>query len=227
MSDFVIEIPADATWEPMEMSDVLEKDGVYCGVITGEKVHEKDGKSSLILTITLSDDDVKGRKVTKFMPDPRANPKVMFLWRGLARSIAGIETARQGFSYRPGAFTNQTCYFKVESFQNDSGERSSGVADWKTKDEYDAAVKAGAHRWAAKAPASRPSGAPTGLPAAFPGMPGAPALSTPPAPPAMQPMAAPAPVAAAALAPPAPTTVAPPAPAAAPAPFGAFAFPKK
>src|SRR5687768_1118170 len=96
-----LEIPADPTWEPMEFDDTLDHDGAYCGVILSDKAARIGSKDGIRVTIQLADPDVAGRKLSKFMQDPRQNEKVWFLWRGLMRSIMGsTEQARGAVAYR-------------------------------------------------------------------------------------------------------------------------------
>lgn len=224
MSDaqnFEFTLPADPTWEPIEQTDTLEQDGIYAGVITNEKVNLKDGKATVIMTMTLSDADVNGRKIAKFMPDPRAE-NTQFVWRALARSAVNMDVARGGFTYKPGIFTGRPVYAKVESYFDDKGNRRTSVQSWLSKEEYDAAVKLNKHRWAPPQGPSGPkaTGVPSGLPMSFPGVP-----ATPPAPPAAAPLTPPAaPAQGFGFAPPAAPPVAPPAPPAAPA-ANPFAFP--
>jgi len=233
-------IPADPTWEPLDIPDVLEMDGAYRGRVVAEKP-AKDNKG-VWFTIELDDDDVKGKRIQKMMPNPAQNEKTLFLWRGLARSIRGdLSVARSGFAYNLGMFVGQAVYFKVESYLDNDGERRSGLGNWLTKSEYEQIVATGKQRWAPQVRASRSSGSgAAGFPGAtpagtggFPGMPGAtppqpaatpPVATTPAAAPSFPPPAAPA--GAPTFAPPAAPT-APAAPSAVPQPAGApsFVFP--
>lgn len=205
---FVLELPSDPSWEPMDIADVLEQDGFYSGVIVGEKAKTDGEKPGVWLTIALSDADVAGKKVQKFLGDPRVNPKLMFLWRGILRSISGSTDAAKGaFSYAVGRFTGATVYFKTEAYADKEGNHRTGVQDWLTKGEFDQAVAKNQHRWPAKIRSTATS-TPTGLPAGF----GIAFPPAPPAPPAAAPMGQPANS----------NGVAPPAP---PAAAPAFAFP--
>lgn len=240
MTTFQLAIPEDPTWEPMEFSDVLEQDGAYCAVISGEKVTTINDKTGIMFTFKLQDPDVAGRTLSKFLQDPRQNEKVMFLWRGMMRSLAGsTEGARGGVQYVPGAWTGGVVYFKVESYINDKdGERKSGIGQLLTKSEYDTIVATGKQRWAPQVRGGSrgaAAGTPNGLPTGFPGMPG-----VVPPPPATQPVvtggplggftppvapAVPAP-AGFGFAPPAPAApVAPPPAPPAPPAAGGFSFP--
>jgi hypothetical protein len=178
MSDaFSLQIPADPTWEPMEFDDTLEMDGVYSGKILAEKVQEMNGKTGVRFTLEIADADNAGRKLSKFLQDPRQNDKVMFLWRGLMRSVAGsTDQARQAFTYTPGAFVGHTVFFKVESYIDSKDERRSGIGAWMTASEYQEVIAKGKHRWTPTAGAgqtNRPTGGtPGGSPfGTFPGLP--------------------------------------------------------
>lgn len=212
---FVLELPADPAWEPMDIADVLEQDGYYSGRIVREKAKTDGDRPGVWLTIELLDTDCAGKKVQKFLGDPRVNPKLMFLWRGILRSISGSTDAAKGaFAYSVGRFTGATVYFKTEAYPDrETGDHRTGVQDWLTQAEYDQAVQKGQHRWPAKIRASSGS-TPTGLPAGF-------GVAFPPAPPAAAPMGqqvgtVPAP---------ANSNGALPAPPAPPAAAPAFAFP--
>jgi hypothetical protein len=225
-------VPADPSWEPLQFADVLDMDGIYFGKVVGEKPTE----NGVWLTIECQDEDVAGRRLQKLLPDITQKPKATFLWRGLILSATSAtqpldvakQAARAAFNWQPGQFLNAPCYFKVESYYDDKGDRRSGVQDWLPKQDHDAAKAAGKMRWSPKADAPARTtgfGAPAGLPQGFP-VPGAvpmppaaapiqtaPPVAVPPsAPPAGFP--APAPVAAP------PTLTAVPPPQASP-----FAFP--
>jgi hypothetical protein len=206
---FVLDIPPDPTWEPFETTDVLEMDGLYACRITRESARTDTSKSSgVFITLEILDEDARGKVLSKFLPDPRTTKSnVWFVWRGLIRSITGgLDGARQGFQYRPGTFANQVCYAKTEPYLDGQDQRTS-IAQFVTKEEYDAAVAGKRHRWPSKPKTSAlPGGLPSAFPmAAFPGMTG-PSAPTgfPPAPqpggapmtqppqPAPQPQAAPA-----------------------------------
>jgi hypothetical protein len=242
---FVLNIPADPTWEPMRMSDTLEKDGYYSGRIIDEKVRSDDGKNQVIMTLEILDADAAGKILSKFMPDAASTQKnTWFLWRGLMRSIGGGKSGQAQFQYTLGAFKNYTAYFKTEPYAGKDGSVNTSVADWVTKDEYEEAVRSNRHRWASKMPVQMggagalPGGVPgfgggmPGLPGAaggmpgqpaFPGLPGAPGGAVP-QPTGVPMQAAPPPAAPATVtapppgfAPPAFAPVAPTAPAFAPA----------
>lgn len=171
-------IPADPTWEPMEFDDTLAQDGAYAARVTSDKSAAIGTKGGIRVTLELQDADVAGKRLSKFLQDPRENDKVWFLWRGIMRSITGsTDGARAGFTYQPGTFTGQLVYFKVESYTDNNGERRSGVGQWLTKGEYEEIVAKGKHRWAPAAVsaggrAAPASGTPAGSPfGAFPGLP--------------------------------------------------------
>jgi len=171
-TDFVLAIPPDPSWEPFETTDTLEKDGCYAGVIKSERVRNDKTKSpGVFLTIELLDEDARGRTLSKFLTDPRSAKKdVFFVWRGLMRSITGsTEGGKGGLNYTPGVFTNQTVYFKTESYIDD-GNRRTSVGAFMTKAEYDDAVAKNLHRWAPKVTgggATGVGGMPTGAPGGF------------------------------------------------------------
>jgi len=245
---FVLVIPADPTWEPMEFSDVLEKDGYYCVKVLSDQAKMIKDKLQVVVVLEIQDPDAVGKKVSRFLPDPRTTQgNTWFLWRGLILSIWGtIEQARAGFTYHPGMFTGHTAYVKTEAYLDKEGAMRTGVGTWETKAVWEAAIAAGPakSRWPARvaaAPAGGGVGAlPAGLPGGFPGgglggalppAPGGAGMPTMPAPTTPQPVAAPmvqaAPPAAGFPPPPAaapaPTAFAPP-PAPAPAQAG-FGFP--
>jgi hypothetical protein len=186
---FVLDIPPDATWEPFDTTDTLDKDGYYACKITKESARIDGTKSKgVFITLEIQDADAKGKIISKFLPDPRATQSnVWFIWRSIVRSIqGGLAMARSGFQYTPGAFAGQFVYVKTEAY-NDDGTTRTGVGTFITKDEWQAAVTADKHRWA---PTVRnPGGAgvgplPGGLPSAFPtsafpGLPGGPSAPTP------------------------------------------------
>jgi hypothetical protein len=231
---FVLDIPADPTWEPFEQTDTLDQDGYYAVRITKEAPRsDTSKKAGVFLTLQILDQDAAGRILSKFLGDPRTEKNdIWHQWRGVLRSISGgLDFARQALRYTPGMFANQTAYVKTGAYTSDNGTMRTGVDNWVTKPEYDAAVAASKHRWAAKPKHGTAGGAgavgalPTGLPGSFPGMGGGPLPGNP-----MLPMggSAPMPVAAAPMqqAPqgfPAPQGFAPPAQA---APTQGFAPPQ-
>jgi hypothetical protein len=241
---FVLNIPADPTWEPIETTDTLEMDGYYSLRIKSEKART-DG-DGVWITFEILDEDARGKNVSKSMPNSATKTKdTWWLWRSLFRSITGgLDMARSAFQYTPGVLLNQLAYARTGAYADSSGSMRTGVDAFVTKTEYDEAVAHKKHRW----PAKVRSGAvgpgavgalPGGLPSAFPGMggpglPGAPASPTAgmvPAPAAANPMQQapqgfPAPAVAAPVAPPqAPAfTFAPPTASGLPAPAASFAF---
>lgn len=213
---FVLMIPPDPSWEPFDSTDVLEKDGIYCCKIVKEAGRSNTGKTAgVFLTLQIQDEDAKGKTLSKFMSDPRgAKSDIWWTWRSLVRSITGrLDEAKAGLQYTPGMFTNHLVYVKTAGYQDGQDVRT-GVDGFVTKDEWEAAAKTGAHRWAAKVksggaalPTGLPGGFPGGSTASFPGLPGAPAG-------AMGGVSAPAPTAASPMVPPPPQvatqSVAPP-----------------
>lgn len=235
--DFVLDIPPDPTWQPIDSSDTLDQDGFYCCRIKSEKVRNDDGKLQIILTLEIQDQDARGKTIARFMNDPRQTKgDTWWQWRGLMRSITGtVQGGQQGLRYQPGAFTNQICYVKTGAYNDSKGAMRTGVETWSTKDEWEEAYKRGGHRWAAKVHVAQAPGvgalpggtgglpgAPSaGLPGAMPPLPGAPAtpgVATPPGVPApgaapMQSAPPPAPVTAPAVPPANPFAAAAPPPA--------------
>lgn len=198
---FVLNIAPDPTWEPMEMSDTLEKDGYYAGRVTSEKLRkERDG---VFFTISLLDPDVAGKSLSKLMLDPNQQKSdIWFTWRNLIRSVTGtLDAARQGLQYTVGMFVGQTVYFKTAAYGDKSGNLRTGVDSWVTKAEWEEAARSGRNRWVSKAPVSAGVGAlPTGAggfpaapgaPGGFPAFPGTPAAAPAPS----SPMQAPFPMA--------------------------------
>ncbi len=229
VSGFVLIIPPDPDWQPIDQNDTLEKDGYYAARIKGEKPRGGDGQTAGVwLTLELGDPDVVGKTLSKFMTDPRVTKKdTWWAWRSLLRSVTGnTQGGQAGMTYQAGALAGQICYIRTGAYIDDGGTLRTGVDAFITKPEWEDAVRSNKHRWEAKPKASSAGAGPTGvLPGGsggvFPGLgsgglPGLPAsLSNP-----MTHPSAPQPSAAAPLsAPPA----APPAAAAAPAP--AFGFP--
>ena len=179
---FVLDIPADPTWEPFDTTDVLDQDGYYQAKITKESGRNDPGKSQgIFLTMEIQDADARGKILSRFLPDPRtAKGNVWFVWRGLLRSITGtVDGARQGLRYQPGMFTGQLVYIKTERSQRDD-RVSTDIDTWVTGPEWQAAVQSGRHRWAPKPmQAGGNVGAlPGGVPGGFPGLPGAGAPAT-------------------------------------------------
>lgn len=239
---FVLSVQADPSWEPMQTTDTLEKDGYYCAQIVAEKLRADPGKKAgVFFSFRIVDDDAAGKVVSKFMPDPRGSTgDTWWLWRSLMRSIYGnTEAGKNAFQYVLGQFQNAYVYIRTGAYHDNDAVRT-GVDALVTQAEWTEAKTAGGlrFRWDAKVKAgaagAAPVGAiPTGLPASFPGsgggLPGAPSApvggagfppSSVPAPAAapMQqaaPMAFPSPVAAA-PAPSAPSPMAFPSPVAAP-----------
>lgn len=187
-SAFVLDIPPDPTWEPFDTTDVLDNDGYYCAQITKEAVRSDSSKKpGVFLTLTIQDEDARGKILSKLMVDPRQTQKdTWFTWRNLIRSITGgLDHSRAGMQYIPGMFTNQVVYIKTGAYNDDGGNQRTGVDTFTIKAEWEAAVKAGRHRWPAKIKAGGASGAlPSGLPGGFPGasFPGLPGAPTPPVP---------------------------------------------
>lgn len=212
---FVLNIPADPNWEPIQTSDVLEKDGYYMARIIDEKPRNDDNKQQLILTLELLDQDVQGKILSKFMPHAETTQKnTWFLWRGLLRSIGGSTAhGKQAFQYTPGVLKGQIVYFKTEPYVGKDGTMTTSVGDWCMKSDWEEAHKTGRARWTPKVPqhmnpaGALPSGVPGfggGMPAlpaapgmmpglpgapggAFPGLPGAPNVPAPPGTPMQQP----------------------------------------
>jgi hypothetical protein len=187
----VLNIPADPTWEPMRMSDTLDKDGYYAAKIIEEKLRVDDGKNQVIMTLEILDQDAMGKIVSKFMPDAASTAKnTWFLWRGLMRSIGGGDSGKSAFQYTLGALKTMgaVVYFKSEPYVSKDGSVSTSVADWVTRAEYEEAVRSNRHRWVSKMPqqmggaGALPGGVPgfgggmPGLPGAPGGMPGGPAF---------------------------------------------------
>jgi hypothetical protein len=235
--DFVLDIPPDPNWQPIEMSDVLDNDGFYQVLITNEKADTDDaGKFRVIMTLEIQDPDAKGKKIARFMQDPRQTKgDTWWQWRMLMRAIWGsIPGGQQGIQYRPGIFKGKIAYVKTQAYIGDRGDQRTGVGSWSTADEWTEAYSRGAHRWPAKVRTAQapgvgvlpggsgglPGAPSTGLPgvAAMPALPGAPLAPGVPAPGAAPMQQAPQnPFAA----PPAPVVAAPPAPAPQQNPFGA------
>lgn len=184
---FVLEIPADPTWEPFESTDVLEVDGYFSARIARESPRSDGTRTpGVFLTLEIQDEDFRGKVLSKFMTDPRATKSnTWFVWRNLLRSLTGsVDQARAAFQYSPGKLTGHTIYVKTEPYLDDNAWRTS-VANFVTKQEWEEAVKRNAHRWPSKRQAGGLGGLPGGLPgfpgpaAAFPGLQGAPTGSAP------------------------------------------------
>ena len=230
--DFVLDIPPDPNWQPIEMSDVLDHDGFYQVRITNEKASTDDnGKFRVIMTLEIQDPDAKGKKIARFMQDPRQTKgDTWWQWRMLMRSIWGsVPGGQQGIQYRPGIFKDKIAYVKTEAYNDDRGQQRTGVGSWSTQEEWTEAYTRGSHRWPAKVRAAQAPGV-GALPGGTGGLPGAPAAGLPgmtampalPGAPAPTVPGVPAPGAAPMqAAPPAQPAYAPPPAAAAPNPFGA------
>lgn len=173
---FVLDIPPDPTWEPFDQTDVLDRDGYYCFRIKSESGTRDGQKAGVFLALEIQDADAKGKIISKKLGDPRLTDKDTFwVWRSLIRSITGgLDHARAGMRYTPGAFTNQIIYGKTGAYTDNKNTTRTGLDTFITKTEYDAAVASGNHRWAphlSGGAGSGPVGAlPGGLPASFPGM---------------------------------------------------------
>lgn len=180
---FVLNMPADPNWQPIEGGDTLEKDGFYAGKIISEKVRNSDGKLMVIMTVELADADAVGKKLSKFMPNPAQTSKdTWWLWRSLVRSIYGtVERAQQALQYTPGVFTGAYVYFKTEAYADDRGTLRTGIGAWTTRDEWEEAAKTGRNRWPAKVNAAQNPGV-GALPGGTGGLPGMPGGGLPGAP---------------------------------------------
>jgi hypothetical protein len=185
---FVLDIPADPTWQPIEGGDTLEKDGYYCGKIINEKVKNDDGKLQVIMTVELQDPDAVGKKLSKFMPNPGQTTKdTWWLWRSLMRSIYGtVEHAQQAMRYTPGTFNGAYVYFKTEAYADGRGVMRTGIGEWVTRDGWEEAQKPGSggvprNRWPAKINAAQNPGV-GALPGGTGGLPGMPGGGLPGAP---------------------------------------------
>jgi hypothetical protein len=179
---FVLDIPADPSWEPFDAADVLDQDGYYQLKITKESGRNDANKSQgIFLTMEVQDPDARGKILSRFLPDPRtAKGNVWWIWRGLLRSITGtLDGARQGMRYQPGMFTNQLVYVKTERAMRDD-RMSTDIDAWVTAPEWQEATRTNRHRWAPKPmQAGGNVGAlPGGVPGGFPGLPGAGAPAT-------------------------------------------------
>lgn len=167
---FVLEIPADPTWEPFESTDVLEVDGYFSARIARESPRSDGTRTpGVFLTLEIQDEDFRGKILSKFMTDPRVTKSnTWFVWRNLLRSLTGsVDQARAAFQYSPGKLTGHVIYVKTEPYLDDNDWRTS-VANFVTKQEWEEAVKRNAHRW----PSKRQAGVLGGLPGGLPGMPG-------------------------------------------------------
>lgn len=243
---FVLIIPPDPDWQPIESSDTLEKDGYYVVRIKGEKPRTGDAKTPGVwFTLELGDPDVVGKQLSKFMVDPRSTKgDSWWTWRSLLRSVTGnTQGGQAGMSYTPGTLTGRFCWIRTGAYLDDAGTLRTGVDAFITQTEWEEAVRGNKHRWEAKPKAHSGGAAGAGaLPGAgggaFPGLgsgglPGLPAnpmnpMTAPsaPQPAAAAPMAAAPPVAAPPAAPVGfASTAPPPAHAAAPAGFPGFAAP--
>ena len=185
---FVLNMPADPNWQPIEGGDTLEKDGFYCGKIISEKVRNNDGKLTVIMTVELQDADAVGKKLSKFMPNPAQSSKdTWWLWRSLVRSIYGtVEAAQSALQYTPGKFTGAYVYFKTEAYADDRGTMRTGIGVWTTRAEWEEAQQPGPggvprNRWPAKINAAQNPGV-GALPGGSGGLPGMPGGGLPGAP---------------------------------------------
>ncbi len=180
MGGFVLQIPADPTWEPIDTTDTLDMDGFYAARISKEKASTDTNKTAgVFFTFELMDQDVLGKRLSKKMMDPKATKSdSWWVWRSLIRSIAGnTELAKQGFSYTVGMMTGQYVYFRVGAYYGDDGEMRSGVDAFVTRSEWEEAQKAGGtrYRWPHKTRTANAGGSsavgalPAGLPSTFPG----------------------------------------------------------
>lgn len=172
---FVLDIPPDPTWEPFDQTDTLEKDGYYCFRVKSESAAREGQKAGVFLTLEIQDADAKGKIISKKLGDPRLTDKESFwVWRSLIRSITGgLDHARAGMRYTPGAFANMIVYGKTSAYTDGKNNTRTGVDTFITKAEYDTSVASGGHRWAPHLSGGGSSAAgalPSGLPASFPGM---------------------------------------------------------
>lgn len=172
VAEFSFELPEDPNWEPMEFADVLDKDGIYGGIVVAEKLNN----DTVILTIEIQDDDTKGKRLSKFLKDPRPSDASKFTidaWRSLFASIWGKPYAKSRITYKYPMFPNAAVFFKVESYTNKNGDRASGVGLFVSQSDWENAHQAGKARWAPKVDDGKKA-APAGLPPAFPALPSAP-----------------------------------------------------
>lgn len=180
IAGFVLQIPADPTWEPFDTTDTLEADGFYCGRISREKVSsDSESKAGVFLTFDLQDTDAQGKRLSKKMMDPKSTTKdSWWVWRSLIRSITGTtEQGKAAFTYTVGCMTGHLVYFRTGAYLDNSGEIRTGVDAFVTQAEWQEAQKAGGarYRWPPKTRNAGGSGAgavgalPSGLPATFPG----------------------------------------------------------
>lgn len=194
----VIDIDADAAWEPIEQTDFLEKDGFFCCQIIRENARNDDRNTpGIFLTLQIQDEDMRGKTISKFMTDPKASKNdTRFVWRLLVLSITGNkDQARSALRYQPGMFTGQKCYVKTNAdVHSKSGKNITNVDNFVTQAEWEQAVKENRHRWApqqkAKSAVGTPPGfgAPAGGFAPLQAMVGGPSAPTAPAPTGQPPM---------------------------------------
>jgi len=208
---FVLVIPPDPNWSPIEQTDNLEMDGYYMAKIVKEEARTDASKSAgVFMYFEIQDPDALGRKLSKFMPDPTSSKgNTWFLWRGLIASITGaLDNARAGLTYQPGMLIGQTVYLKTEAYLDD-GQPRTGIGPYVMAKEYGEAKAAGGtkFRWPAKprqpnAGVGQAGALPGGVPS-FPGLgvglPGAPTTAAIPVP--AQQTVAPAPMVAAPMQP--------------------------
>jgi hypothetical protein len=175
---FVLLIPPDPDWQPIDQNDTLEKDGYYMARIKGEKPRTGEGQTAGVwLTLELGDPDAVGKTLSKFMVDPRATKKdSWWSWRSLLRSIVGnTQGGQAGMQYTPGVLAGKICWIRTGAYIDDGGALRTGVDAFITQAEWQEAVTAGKHRWEAKPKAHGGGTGPTGaLPGAgggaFPGL---------------------------------------------------------
>jgi hypothetical protein len=210
VAGFVLVIPPDPNWQPIDNTDVLEKDGYYVARIKTEKpVAGGDDKPGVWLTLELGDPDVIGKQLSKKMVDPHSTKNdSWWTWRTLMRSVTGtVEGGQAGMTYSPGVLQGKIVYIRTGLYIDNNGTSRTGVDAFITRPEWEEAVKSSKHRWDAKPKVQSGGGAgPAGaLPGsgggAFPGLGtgGLPGLPASPANPMAQ-ASAPQPAAAAPMA---------------------------
>lgn len=184
VGSFVLNIPADPTWEPFETTDTLDHDGYYCARIKQEKERtDQNKKPGVFFTLELLDQDAAGKTLSKFMVDPNSTQgNTWWTWRSLIRSIAGMDYARAQMQYQPGMFTGKIVYMRTQAYLDDQTTRT-GVDAFVSEQEYKEAVGGNRHRWPAKMKTGGGGGSgvgalPGGLPGGFSGggLPGTPSM---------------------------------------------------